>query len=178
MAKKFAGVFEAFVENFTVEEELGAACSVVIDGETVVDLWGGWARADRSQEWDANSTVCMMSTAKGITGVAFNMLVDRGLVDIDKRAGGRFVSLPSQARSELLRTLDAEARAHVVEVTETGAAEEGEAAPHYFTMIKQLVIFGFFTSKVAATEVLKYVAVPGRYDGDMAYAPGTPAWAT
>ncbi len=101
-----------------------------------------------------------------------------GLVDIDKRAGGRFVSLPSQARSELLRTLDAEARAHVVEVTETGTAEEGEAAPHYFTMIKQLVIFGFFTSKVGATEVLKYVAVPGRYDGDLAYAPGTPAWGT
>ncbi|MBE5270843.1 MULTISPECIES: gluconate 2-dehydrogenase subunit 3 family protein [Stenotrophomonas] len=101
-----------------------------------------------------------------------------GLVDIDKRAGGRFVSLPSQARSELLRTLDAEARAHVVEVTETGAAEEGEAAPHYFTMIKQLVIFGFFTSKVGATEVLKYVAVPGRYDGDLAYTPGTPAWGT
>jgi hypothetical protein len=101
-----------------------------------------------------------------------------GLVDIDKRAGGRFVSLPSQARSELLRTLDAEARAHVVEVTETGTAEEGEAAPHYFTMIKQLVIFGFFTSKVGATEVLKYVAVPGRYDGDLAYTPGTPAWGT
>ena len=56
--------------------------------------------------------------------------------------------------------------------------DRGEAAPHYFTMIKQLVIFGFFTSKVGATEVLKYVAVPGRYDGDLAYTPGTPAWGT
>ena len=46
--EEFAPVFDAFVENFRVEEELGAACSVVIDGETVVDLWGGWARADRS----------------------------------------------------------------------------------------------------------------------------------
>jgi len=45
-------------------------------------------------------------------------------------------------------------------------------------MIKQLAIFSFFTSKVAATDVLRYVAVPGRYDGDLAYAPGTPAWAT
>ncbi|WP_447934267.1 gluconate 2-dehydrogenase subunit 3 family protein [Stenotrophomonas lactitubi] len=101
-----------------------------------------------------------------------------GLADIDKRAGGRFISLAPQARTELLRTLDAEARKRAVEVTETGTAEEGEAMPHYFTMIKQLAIFGFFTSKVGATEVLQYVAVPGRYDGALAYVPGTPAWGT
>lgn len=101
-----------------------------------------------------------------------------GLADIDKRAGGRFISLAPQARTELLRALDTEARKHAVEVTETGTAEEGEAMPHYFTMLKQLAIFGFFTSKVGATEVLQYVAVPGRYDGDLAYIPGTPAWGT
>jgi len=101
-----------------------------------------------------------------------------GLADIDKRAGGRFVSLAPQARTELLRALDTEAGKHAVEVTETGTAQEGEAMPHYFTMFKQLTIFGFFTSKVGATEVLRYVAVPGRYDGDLAYVPGTPAWGT
>ncbi|MBW8773842.1 MAG: gluconate 2-dehydrogenase subunit 3 family protein [Stenotrophomonas sp.] len=103
-----------------------------------------------------------------------------GLTDIDKRAGGRFVSLAPQARTELLRVLDAEAKAksHTAEVTETGTPEEGEAMPHYFTMLKQLAIFGFFTSKVGATGVLQYVAVPGRYDGELAYVPGTPAWGT
>ncbi|MCD0247471.1 gluconate 2-dehydrogenase subunit 3 family protein [Xanthomonas melonis] len=101
-----------------------------------------------------------------------------GLREIDKRAGGRFVSLAPQARAELLRGLDAEARKKVVETTDTGTAKVAEAMPHYFTMIKQLTIFSFFSSKVAATDVLRYVAVPGRYDGDMAYAPGTPAWAT
>ena len=45
---RFAAVAEAFVENFTSEEELGAGTSVVLDGETVVDLRGGWARADHS----------------------------------------------------------------------------------------------------------------------------------
>ncbi len=101
-----------------------------------------------------------------------------GLADIDKRAGGRFVALAPEARTTLLRTLDAEARKRAVEVSETGTGETAKAMPHPFTMIKQLAIFGFFTSKQGATEVLKYVAVPGRYDGDMAYAPGTPAWAT
>jgi len=101
-----------------------------------------------------------------------------GLVEIDKRAGGRFVSLTPQARTELLRALDAEARKHAVATTDIGTAEMADAMPHHFTMIKQLAIFSFFSSKLAATEVLRYVAVPGRYDGDMAYAPGTPAWAT
>ena len=101
-----------------------------------------------------------------------------GLADIDKRAGGSFVALAPDARSTLLRTLDAEARKRVVEVSETGTGESAKAMPHPFTMIKQLAIFGFFTSKQGATEVLTYVAVPGRYDGDMAYVPGTPAWAT
>lgn len=97
-----------------------------------------------------------------------------GLADIDKRAGGRFMALKPEARTELLRTLDAEAR-------KPRAAADGadnEHKPHYFTMIKQLVIFSFFTSQVGSTKVLQYVAVPGRYDGDMAYVPGTPAWAT
>ncbi|WP_305097722.1 serine hydrolase domain-containing protein [Croceibacterium aestuarii] len=83
--EKFAPAVEAFVENFREEEELGAATSVVIEGETVVDLWGGWARADRSQEWDEHATVCMMSVAKGVTGICFNMVIDRGLVDPDER---------------------------------------------------------------------------------------------
>ena len=84
VAEGFEGVAEAFATNFREEEELGAGCSVVVDGQTVVDLWGGFARADRSAKWDRHSTVCMMSVAKGVTGIAFNMLADRGLVNFDE----------------------------------------------------------------------------------------------
>jgi len=97
-----------------------------------------------------------------------------GLADIDTRAGGRFIALKADARAGLLRTLDAEAKAQAAAI----AAGDETQTPHYFTMLKQLVIFSFFTSKVGATEVLRYVAVPGYYDGDSPYAPGTPAWAT
>src|SRR5690606_20695045 len=82
---RFRPVAEAFVENFEVEDELGAAVSVVLNGATVVDLWGGWARADRSEEWGEHSAVCMMSVAKGVTGICFNMVVDDGLIDPDER---------------------------------------------------------------------------------------------
>lgn len=101
-----------------------------------------------------------------------------GLADLDRRGGQRFLALSPDARSALLRTLDAEARAGLATTAKEGGVDPGPLAPHYFTMLKQLAIFSFFTSRLGATEALQYVPVPGRYDGDLAYTPGTPAWAT
>jgi CubicO group peptidase (beta-lactamase class C family) len=80
---EYRRVAEAFVENFRVEDEVGAACAVVLDGRKVVDICGGWRDAPMRVPWDAPTTVCMMSVAKGITAICFNMLIDRGLVDPD-----------------------------------------------------------------------------------------------
>lgn len=80
-APEYRPVVDAFIENFKVEDEVGAACSIVLDGRTVVDVWGGWRNGAKSKPWDAPTTVCMMSVAKGITAICFNMLIDRGLVD-------------------------------------------------------------------------------------------------
>jgi len=48
---------------------------------------------------------------------------------------------------------------------------------HYFTMMKQLTLLGYFTSKPGATEALRYVPVPGRYEGCIPYTKGEKAWA-
>src|SRR5688572_17823338 len=76
----FKAAVDAFVENFSVEDEVGAACSIMVKGKTVVDLWGGWRNSAMSVAWDEHTTVCMMSVAKGITAICFNMLIDRDLV--------------------------------------------------------------------------------------------------
>jgi CubicO group peptidase (beta-lactamase class C family) len=76
----FQKVADAFLENFNVEDEVGAGVSVMVNGKSVVDLWGGWRNSAMSTPWDEHTTVCMMSVAKGITAICFNMLVDRGLV--------------------------------------------------------------------------------------------------
>ncbi len=78
--EKFA---EAFTRNFLVEEEVGAACSIMVKGKTVVDLWGGWRDQKMTRAWDAPTLCCMMSVGKAVTAIAFNMLIDRGLVDPD-----------------------------------------------------------------------------------------------
>jgi len=82
-APEFRPVVDAFTENFRVEDEIGAACSIMVGGRTVVDLWGGWRDGAKTRAWDAPTTVCMMSVAKGITAICFNMLIDRGQVDPD-----------------------------------------------------------------------------------------------
>ena len=81
---RFAGVVEAFRENYRAEEdELGSAVSVVVDGVPVVDVWGGWSDEDRREPWAEDTLVCMMSVAKGVSAVAVAQLADRGLLDLD-----------------------------------------------------------------------------------------------
>lgn len=55
---------------------------------------------------------------------------------------------------------------------------EFEGSPsHYYTMMKQLILLGFFTSETGMTETLRHVPVPGRYDGSAPYTKGEKAWA-
>lgn len=55
---------------------------------------------------------------------------------------------------------------------------EFEGSPsHYYTMMKQLTLTGFFTSKTGMTETLRHIPVPGKFDGEFPYAKGDKAWA-
>jgi hypothetical protein len=45
-------------------------------------------------------------------------------------------------------------------------------------MLKELTLTGFFTSEVGATKALRYVAVPGKFEGSVPYTKGEKAWAT
>lgn len=72
-------------------------------------------------------------------------------------------------RTGLLNELDAEQRAHT-------AARTGNLPHHYFRIMKDLTILGYFTSEIGATQALRYEEVPGRYDGDAPYQKGDRAW--
>ncbi len=51
------------------------------------------------------------------------------------------------------------------------------APAHYFRMMKELALLGYFTSEVGCTQALRYVETPGRFDPCIPYTPGEPAWA-
>ncbi|MEO6380307.1 MAG: serine hydrolase domain-containing protein [Caulobacteraceae bacterium] len=100
--ERFHAVVEAFKENFRLGQETGASVAITIDGWTVVDIWGGFRDAARTQAWAADTTVCMMSVAKGITGIAFNMLIDRGLVDPDATVATYWPEFAQNGKADIL----------------------------------------------------------------------------
>jgi len=99
--RRFQPVLEAFIENYRTEDEVGSAVSVVVDGRCVIDLWGGWRDAARQREWQHDTIVCMMSVSKGITGLAFSLLVDRGLVDVNKPVATYWPEFASNGKEQL-----------------------------------------------------------------------------
>ena len=56
-------------------------------------------------------------------------------------------------------------------------AKGEEASLLYFKMLKELTLLGYFTSEIGATQALRYIETPGRYDGCMPYKKGDKAWA-
>jgi Gluconate 2-dehydrogenase subunit 3 len=48
---------------------------------------------------------------------------------------------------------------------------------HYFRMVKELALLGYFTSEIGYKQALRYVETPGRYEPCVPYTPGDEAWA-
>lgn len=82
-ASRFGAVKDAFVANFADSGEVGARVAVLCDGESVVDLWGGYRTEKRDVEWDDRTLVCCMSVSKGVTALAAHLLADRELLDYE-----------------------------------------------------------------------------------------------
>src|SRR2546423_6942097 len=79
----FESVADSFARGFE-KGELGAAVSAYVDGNKVVDLWGGWADAARTREWQHDTITPTYSAAKGMTATCAHVLVDRGVLDVDE----------------------------------------------------------------------------------------------
>ncbi|MGB3773121.1 MAG: serine hydrolase domain-containing protein [Rhodococcus sp. (in: high G+C Gram-positive bacteria)] len=79
---RFDAVGSALADNIASGEELGAAIVVDVDGETVLDIWGGHRDAARTMEWERDTIVNVWSCTKMVTNLAAMMLVDRGLLEL------------------------------------------------------------------------------------------------
>jgi CubicO group peptidase (beta-lactamase class C family) len=86
-APGFDGVRRAFATNFAERGEVGAAVCVIVGGEVVVDLVGGWADADRSRPWRPDTIVDFYSAGKALVALLALQLVDDGRVDLDEPIG-------------------------------------------------------------------------------------------
>ena len=80
--ERFAAVREIFERNFTERGDVGASYAVTVDGEYVVDIWGGHADAAKTKPWAEDTIVCVYSTTKTMTFLCALMLADRGELDL------------------------------------------------------------------------------------------------
>jgi CubicO group peptidase (beta-lactamase class C family) len=80
--ERFRGVAEALARNLERGADVGASVAVVIDGEPVVDIWGGYTSPDRTQPWQRDTIVNVFSTTKTMTALCALILADRGELDL------------------------------------------------------------------------------------------------
>ena len=99
----------------------------------------------------------------------------KGMDTINELAGKQydknFMELNPQQRHDLLVKIDSEQK----EYTKNKKEKDD---PHYFRIMKELTLLGYFTSEVGCKQARRYEQVPGRYDGCVPYKKGDRAWAT
>ena len=90
---------------------------------------------------------------------------------LERIKAAAFLTLAPAQRLALVERLDREQKAYMDQ-------RRGDDTPrHYFRMMKQLALFGYFTSEIGCNQALRYVESPGSYDPCVPYTPGERAWA-
>src|SRR6516164_1137507 len=96
---RFEPLRELFAAKLKSGEDLGASVAVNIDGEMVVDLWGGWADEARTVPWGENTITNVFSTTKTMTALAALALVDRGELDLDATVAKYWPDFAAQGKA-------------------------------------------------------------------------------
>jgi len=78
---RFVGVKQALAATLG-DRDVGASVAVFLDGEPVVDLWGGYVDQGRTRPWERDTITCVFSTTKTMTALCALMLADRGELDL------------------------------------------------------------------------------------------------
>lgn len=80
--EQFSAVRDA-LETSLSERDVGASVAVNVEGEPVVDLWGGYADAARTRPWERDTITNVWSTTKTMVALCALILADRGQLDLD-----------------------------------------------------------------------------------------------
>lgn len=97
--------------------------------------------------------------------------------DYQARFGEKFIGGKVENRTQFLNALDTEQRKYTsanrrkMDDFAAGLTTE-DVPPHYFRVIRELTILGYFTSEIGSTQAVRYIEVPGRYDGNVPYKKG------
>ena len=98
---RFTRVKQIFAKNLKSGLDVGASFAATIDGEFVIDMWGGYADAAKTRPWEEDTIVNVYSTTKIMTVLCIHMLVDRGLLDLDAPVAKYWPEFAQAGKEEL-----------------------------------------------------------------------------
>ena len=80
---RFEAMREILSANIDSGADVGASAAVMLEGELVVDIWGGWVDAEHSAPWGRDTITNVWSSTKTQMALCALMLADRGQLDLD-----------------------------------------------------------------------------------------------
>jgi Gluconate 2-dehydrogenase subunit 3 len=105
----------------------------------------------------------------------------------EKQFSKNFMALTPAERNQVLVSLETDAKTFNEQLKQKEQmardaarqeVKEFNGAPlHYYSMMKQLTLLGYFTSEIGMKQALRFLPVPGKYDGAFPYKKGDKAWA-
>ena len=99
--ERFVSVREAFANNFKTGSDVGASFVAIIDGRTVVDLWGGWADEAQTIPWARDTIVNVYSTTKTMTALSALVLADRAMLDLQAPVARYWPEFAANGKAEV-----------------------------------------------------------------------------
>lgn len=100
-APAFRAVRDEFERNFAERGDVGASVCVTLDGEPVVDLWGGLADPAARRPWQRDTIGLVFSSTKGAAALCAHMLIDRGLLDLDAPVASYWPEFAQAGKAEI-----------------------------------------------------------------------------
>jgi len=100
--ERFAAVRQTLEATLADGRDVGASACVVVDGEVVVDIWGGHADAERTVPWERDTIINVWSTTKTMTALCALILADRGEIDLDAPVADVWPEFKANGKEQVL----------------------------------------------------------------------------
>jgi len=97
----FQEVAEIFSQNFDKYNEIGSSLCVVVDGERVVDIWGGHTNEQRTDEWTNDTLSVAFSSTKAALALCAHILIERGELNSDDKVVKYWPEFGKNAKDEI-----------------------------------------------------------------------------
>ena len=133
--ERFAGVKAAFENNFSAHDEIGASVAISLEGEMVVDLWGGHLTRDKTQLWSEDTITNVWSSTKTMAAMCLLLLADKGEIDLHAPVGTYWPEFTAAGKDKV------EVRhfmSHMAGLSGMDKPVEGEAIYDWDWVVKEL----------------------------------------